>query len=88
MLCWILNFIKSFARETLFSCGVISLFDKIKIKVINKYAGTVEIKDSIKDVAEEYDLNYSNLKNLFSYHKKHNNTEKIQYKGLILEKIK
>lgn len=65
-----------------------SRFDKIKIKVINKYAGTVEIKDSIKDVAEEYDLNYSNLKNLFSYHKKHNNTEKIQYKGLILEKIK
>ena len=59
---------------------------KVKVKVINKSAGIIEIKDSVKDVADEYGLNYSTLTSLFSYYKKKYNTNKIKYHGLILEK--
>ena len=62
-------------------------YNKMKIKVTNKYAGTIEIKDSVKDVAYEYGLNYSTLTSLFSYYKKKYNTNKIKYHGLILEKL-
>ena len=61
---------------------------KVKVKVINESAGTIEIKDSVKDVADEYGLNYSTLTSLFSYYKKKYNTNKIKYHGLILEKFK
>ena len=61
---------------------------KVKVKVINESAGTIEIKDSVKDVADEYGLNYSTLTSLFSYYKKKYNTNKIKCHGLILEKIK
>ena len=60
---------------------------KVKVKVINESAGTIEIKDSVKDVADEYGLNYSTLTSLFSYYKKKYNTNKIKYHGLILEKL-
>ena len=60
---------------------------KVKVKVINESAGTIEIKDSVKDVADEYGLNYSTLTSLFSYYKKKYNTNKIKYHGLILEKF-
>ena len=60
---------------------------KVKVKVINKSAGIIEIKDSVKDVADEYGLNYSTLTSLFSYYKKKYNTNKIKYHGLILEKL-
>ena len=62
-------------------------YNKMKIKVTNKYAGTIEIKDSVKDVADEYGLNYSTLTSLFSYYKKKYNTNKIKCHGLILEKL-
>ena len=60
---------------------------KVKVKVINESAGTIEIKDSVKDVADEYGLNYRTLTSLFSYYKKKYNTNKIKYHGLILEKL-
>ena len=62
--------------------------DKIKrdgtpVKVINKYAGTKENFESIKKACDEYDLNYKNVKQCFSYH----NSDEIKYKGLIIKKI-
>ena len=60
---------------------------KVKVKVINESAGTIEIKDSVKDVADEYGLNYSTLTSLFSYYKKKYNTNKIKCHGFILEKL-
>ena len=60
---------------------------KVKVKVINESAGTIEIKDSVKDVADEYGLNYSTLTSLFSYYKKKYNTNKIKCHGFVLEKL-
>lgn len=54
-----------------------------KIKVINPYAGTEEVFKSIQDMCDEYDLEAMNVRSMFSYKK----SNKIQYKGLILEKL-
>lgn len=54
-----------------------------KIKVINPSAGTEEIFPSINSMCEEYDLKKNNVRSMFHYKK----SNKIKYKGLILEKL-
>lgn len=54
-----------------------------KVKVTNPHAGTVEIFPSINQMCQEYNFHHRNVRTLFNYHK----SDKIQYKGLILEKI-
>lgn len=54
-----------------------------KIKVINPSAGTEEIYPSINQMCEEYDFKKKNVRSMFHYKK----SNKIQYKGLILEKL-
>ncbi len=54
-----------------------------RTKVINPYLGEEKIFNTIKEACEEYDINYNNVKEYF-FRKK---TNKIQYKGLILEKL-
>lgn len=54
-----------------------------KIKVTNPYAGTEEIYPSINQMCEEYDFKKKNVRSMFHYKK----SNKIQYKGLILEKL-
>ena len=54
-----------------------------KIKVINPSAGTEEIYPSINQMCEEYDFKKKNVRSMFNYKK----SNKIQYKGLILEKL-
>lgn len=54
-----------------------------KIKVINPAAGTEEIFKSINSMCEEYGFKKKNVRSMFHYRE----PNKIQYKGLILEKI-
>ena len=54
-----------------------------RTKVINPYAGTEKVFRTIKEACEEYDINYNNVKEYF-FRKK---TNRITYKGLILEKL-
>ena len=54
-----------------------------RTKVINTYLGEEKIFNTIKEACEEYDLKFNNVKEYF-FRKK---TNKIQYKGLILEKL-
>ena len=54
-----------------------------KIKVINPAAGTEEIFPSINQMCEEHDFKKKNVRSMFHYKK----SNKIQYKGLILEKL-
>lgn len=54
-----------------------------RIKVINPSAGTEEIYPSINQMCEEYDFKKKNVRSMFNYKK----SNKIQYKGLILEKL-
>lgn len=54
-----------------------------KIKVINPSAGTEETFKSINSMCEEYGFKKKNVRTMFNYRK----SNKIQYKGLILEKI-
>lgn len=56
---------------------------KRKIKVINPAAGTEEIYPSINAMCEEYGFKKTNIRTMFNYRK----SDKIKYKGLILEKI-
>ena len=53
-----------------------------KIKVINPAAGTEEIFKSINSMCEEYGFKKKNVRSMFHYRE----SNKIQYKGLILEK--
>lgn len=55
-----------------------------KIKVINNYAGTVEIYKSLREACEDNDIEYSNLVEVFNTEK----TNKVVYKGLIFKKLK
>lgn len=54
-----------------------------KIKVINPAAGTEEIYPSINQMCEEYGFKKKNVRSMFHYRE----SNKIQYKGLILEKL-
>lgn len=54
-----------------------------KIKVINPYAGTEETYPSINQMCEEHNFKKKNVRSMFHYRK----SNRIQYKGLILEKI-
>ena len=54
-----------------------------RIKVINPAAGTEEIFPSINSMCEEYEFKKKNVRSIFHYRK----SNKIQYKGLILEKL-
>lgn len=54
-----------------------------KIKVINPAAGTEEIYPSINQMREEYGFKKKNVRSMFHYRE----SNKIQYKGLILEKL-
>lgn len=54
-----------------------------KIKVINPATGTEEIFNSINSMCEEYDLKKNNVRSMFNYKK----SNKIKYRGLILEKL-
>ena len=54
-----------------------------KIKVINSVAGTEKTYPSISQMCEECGFKKKNVRSMFS-HKKSN---KMQYKGLILEKL-
>ena len=55
----------------------------VRTKVINPYMGEEKIFNTMKEACEEYELKFNNVKEYF-YRKKIN---KIQYKGLILEKL-
>ena len=54
------------------------------IKVTNPSAGTEEIYSSIKEFAEEYEYNAKSVSSAFFYQK----TNIIQFKGLIIQKLK
>lgn len=54
-----------------------------KIKVINPSAGTEETFKSINSMCEEYGFKKKNVRTMFNYRK----SNKIQHKGLILEKL-
>lgn len=54
-----------------------------KIKVINPSAGTEEVFKSINSMCEEYGFKKKNVRSMFHYRE----SNKIQYKGLILEKL-
>lgn len=54
------------------------------IKVVNKYAGTTEVYSCIKEFCEEYGYKAQNIVNHFRYY----NSNEIQYKGLIIERLK
>ena len=54
-----------------------------KIKVTNLYAGTEEIFNSINSMCEEYGFRKNNVRSMFHYKK----SNKIKYRGLILEKL-
>ncbi|HBI91271.1 MAG TPA: hypothetical protein DDY58_01860 [Terrisporobacter glycolicus] len=54
------------------------------IKIINKSAGTEEVFSCIKEFCEEYRYKAQNIVNHFKYYK----SNEIQYKGLIIERLK
>lgn len=54
-----------------------------KIKVINPALGTEEIFNSINAMCEEYGFRKNNVRSMFHYKK----SNKIKYRGLILEKL-
>ncbi|WP_018590431.1 hypothetical protein [Terrisporobacter glycolicus] len=54
-----------------------------KVKVTNPAAGTEQIFKSINSMCEEYGFKKKNVRTMFNYRK----SNKIQYKGLILEKL-
>ena len=54
-----------------------------KIKVINPSAGTEETYPSINQMCEEYGFKKKNVRAMFHYRE----SNKIRYKGLILEKL-
>ena len=53
------------------------------IKVTNPSAGTEETYPSVNQMCEEYGFKKKNVRSMFHYKK----SNKIQYKGLILEKL-
>ena len=55
----------------------------VRTKVTNPYLGEEKIFNTMKEACEEYELKFNNVKEYF-FRKK---TNKIQYKGLILEKL-
>lgn len=55
-----------------------------KTKVTNKYAGTKQVYENMREACEDNNIKYSNLVELFNTEK----TKKVKYKGLIFEKVK
>ena len=55
----------------------------VRTKVTNPYLGEEKIFNTMKEACEEYELKFNNVKEYF-FRKK---TNRITYKGLILEKL-
>ena len=61
----------------------------IPVRVKNKYAGTEEVFNCLREMCGEYDISYKNIIEKFNEQKNKNskNNGKIMYKGLEIEKI-